>query len=439
MIPLKAVFVISVLISGLIFTPSFFEIFRQLFSFSSEPSSPVEQFNEAVVVQTSGTSSTTETDPQNILPIADAGFNQTKTESETVTLDGTNSKDFDGNIVSYNWSQINGTSVTLENKTSAITTFVAPPVNATEILEFLLAVVDDSSATDTDSVWITVNPKDDDSGNDVNQPPIADAGFNQTKTESETVTLDGTNSKDSDGNIVSYNWSQINGTSVTLENKTSAIATFVAPPVNATEILEFLLAVVDDSSATDTDSVWITVNPKDDDSDDEPIEDPQDGDDKNKVTICHIPPGNPENAHTITVGESAVVAHIAHGDTLNECPSLDTSEKSDNGKSNSGKGNNNDKGNSGKGNLNDDDDEKSNSGKGNNNDKGNSGKGNQNDDEKSNSGKGNNNEKSNSGKTSLNDYDDRDEDDRDEDDRDEDDRDEDNRDEDNRDEDDKED
>ena len=50
---------------------------------------------------------------------------------------------------------------------------------------------------------------------------------------------------------------------------------------------------------------------------------PGDGDNgkgKKKVTICHIPPGNPENAHTIKVGESAVDAHLAHGDTLGECP-----------------------------------------------------------------------------------------------------------------------
>ena len=39
-----------------------------------------------------------------------------------------------------------------------------------------------------------------------------------------------------------------------------------------------------------------------------------------QVTICHIPPGNPSNAHTITVSESAVPAHQAHGDTLGPCP-----------------------------------------------------------------------------------------------------------------------
>src|SRR3712207_1537572 len=38
-----------------------------------------------------------------------------------------------------------------------------------------------------------------------------------------------------------------------------------------------------------------------------------------RVTICHIPPGNPGNAHTITVGEPAVDAHLAHGDRLGAC------------------------------------------------------------------------------------------------------------------------
>jgi hypothetical protein len=38
-----------------------------------------------------------------------------------------------------------------------------------------------------------------------------------------------------------------------------------------------------------------------------------------KVTICHIPPGNPANEHTIVVGAPAVPAHLAHGDYLGAC------------------------------------------------------------------------------------------------------------------------
>jgi hypothetical protein len=38
-----------------------------------------------------------------------------------------------------------------------------------------------------------------------------------------------------------------------------------------------------------------------------------------KVTICHIPPGNPANAHEISVSINALPAHLAHGDTIGPC------------------------------------------------------------------------------------------------------------------------
>lgn len=41
---------------------------------------------------------------------------------------------------------------------------------------------------------------------------------------------------------------------------------------------------------------------------------------KPKTELCHIPPGNPGNAHTITVGGNATNAHLGHGDTLGPCP-----------------------------------------------------------------------------------------------------------------------
>ena len=38
-----------------------------------------------------------------------------------------------------------------------------------------------------------------------------------------------------------------------------------------------------------------------------------------QMTICHVPPGNPSNKKTITIGESAWPAHQAHGDTEGGC------------------------------------------------------------------------------------------------------------------------
>jgi cysteine-rich repeat protein len=38
-----------------------------------------------------------------------------------------------------------------------------------------------------------------------------------------------------------------------------------------------------------------------------------------RVTICHFPPGNEANGHTIRVGSASVGAHLAHGDYLGAC------------------------------------------------------------------------------------------------------------------------
>ncbi len=45
------------------------------------------------------------------------------------------------------------------------------------------------------------------------------------------------------------------------------------------------------------------------------------GNNGNKVLICHVPPGNPDNAHTICISPNAVPDHFANheGDHCGEC------------------------------------------------------------------------------------------------------------------------
>jgi hypothetical protein len=38
-----------------------------------------------------------------------------------------------------------------------------------------------------------------------------------------------------------------------------------------------------------------------------------------KVSVCHAPPGNPENARTLNIGWESVADHVAHGDFLGVC------------------------------------------------------------------------------------------------------------------------
>jgi hypothetical protein len=56
-------------------------------------------------------------------------------------------------------------------------------------------------------------------------------------------------------------------------------------------------------------------------------------DEKNRVTICHIPPGNEQARHTLVISKSALAAHLAHGDFIGTC---EDKPKPDKPKGNSG-------------------------------------------------------------------------------------------------------
>ncbi|MGZ3426057.1 MAG: hypothetical protein ACXVCV_05370 [Polyangia bacterium] len=60
--------------------------------------------------------------------------------------------------------------------------------------------------------------------------------------------------------------------------------------------------------------------------------------DMKKTTVCHIPPGNPANQHTICVGDAAVPAHMAHGDVLGSCCGIKKTPPADGGTSTGGGG-----------------------------------------------------------------------------------------------------
>lgn len=93
------------------------------------------------------------------------------------------------------------------------------------------------------------------------QPPVANAGPDQTASEEDTVTLDGTLSTDADGTIVSFAWVQTLGPAVALTGEDTAQPSFAAPGVGvAGELLEFQLTVTDDHGLEATDTVQVRVD-----------------------------------------------------------------------------------------------------------------------------------------------------------------------------------
>ncbi|MBN1907368.1 MAG: hypothetical protein JW927_19980, partial [Deltaproteobacteria bacterium] len=139
--------------------------------------------NEVFTEEGSGTGS--------LPPVADAGADQTKAEAQLVTLNGSASSDPDGSIVSYQWTQTGGTTVTLSSATAVNPTFTAPNVGqAGATLTFSLKVTDPQGLYSTDTVVINVTW--------VNVAPTANAGADQTKAEAQLVTLNGSGS-DPDG------------------------------------------------------------------------------------------------------------------------------------------------------------------------------------------------------------------------------------------------
>ena len=110
----------------------------------------------------------------------------------------------------------------------------------------------DGLASATDNVAIIVS--------NVNQPPTAHAGPDQTKDEGSVVTLDGTLSSDPDMDPLTYSWTQSSGPTVTLSGATSATPTYTAPLVGPGGVtLEFRLIVNDGSRSSAPDTVRVTV------------------------------------------------------------------------------------------------------------------------------------------------------------------------------------
>ncbi len=186
-------------------------------------------------------------------PIAKAGADITvKLPADSVTLDGTGSYTSDGTVPTFAWTKISGPSsfilVTPDASITKVKNLVAGVYN------FQLKVTGKNGGATKDTVQVILdNPL-------INQPPIANAGVDQTIVlPLNTINLDGRNSADPENNITGFTWTKISGPATFSIINGTAVQTQVTTLVQG--VYQFELKVTDNANQSSKDTVQINVLP----------------------------------------------------------------------------------------------------------------------------------------------------------------------------------
>lgn len=172
--------------------------------------------------------------------------------TNSVTLNGSASHDSDGKIVSYQWEQVSGPSISVISDPNASQTKVTGLKEGKYVFE--LTVKDNQGTTSTSQTIVTVNPKP-------NKPPVAKVKKDKLiiTLPNDSVMLNGSSSSDSDGKIVSYQWEQKSGPSA------STIADVNTAKTKVTDLKAgkyvFELTIKDNDGATSTSQTTVNAHP----------------------------------------------------------------------------------------------------------------------------------------------------------------------------------
>jgi hypothetical protein len=188
-------------------------------------------------------------------PIADPGTYPNFTLGNTISLDGSNSSDPDGDPLTYAWTIVSSpdnSTITTNNigDRNKITAFFTPDVEGEYIVA--LTVNDGLHPPVTKEVIITLTPP-------IGGPPVANAGPNQSVNVNSTVTLDGSASTDPDDDPLTYNWAIASRpalSTASITNKDKEKASFIP---DKTGNYEIELTITDITGNSDKDNVTITV------------------------------------------------------------------------------------------------------------------------------------------------------------------------------------
>lgn len=194
----------------------------------------------------------TVTPPANKKPVANAGVDVSVIAPASVQLDASSSSDSDGSIVSYAWTQVSGSSVTLNGADAVNPSFTTDTLTQSEILQFTLTVTDDNGATASDSVVVSVTLE---GMEPVNTPPVAVIVAPTSVNKGDVVTLDASTSTDADSDPLTYSWVIPTGIDATV---VGSQVTFSAGSYTVDTPFTFSVTV-NDGQASDTSNFTVTV------------------------------------------------------------------------------------------------------------------------------------------------------------------------------------
>jgi alpha-tubulin suppressor-like RCC1 family protein len=184
-------------------------------------------------------------------PVVNAGSNQTITlPTNSATLTATASETGGGTIVSYKWVQLSGPSISTIASSGSASTAVSPLVQGVYVYQ--ITVTDNSGVTATDVVVVTVNAAI------VPGAPVVNAGNDQTITLPTSSTTLTATAAETNGTIVSYQWTQLSGPSNSTIVSSGSASTVVSGLVAG--VYSYQVTVTDNSGVTATDLVKVTVN-----------------------------------------------------------------------------------------------------------------------------------------------------------------------------------
>nr|WP_274602162.1 glycosyl hydrolase family 18 protein [Vibrio sp. S9_S30] len=177
----------------------------------------------------------------NRTPVAKAGADVSVEGPAKVTLDASASKDLDGTIASYAWTQVSGPAVTITSANAAVASVDFAAVTATQTYVFEVTVTDNEGAAATDRVAVTVSAKG------VNNAPVAAVSAPAQVSAGATVVVDASASTDADNDTLTYTWDVPAGLNATVQGSK---VTFTAASYNVDTTLNFTVSVSDGKASS---------------------------------------------------------------------------------------------------------------------------------------------------------------------------------------------